>query len=523
LKPSEAGIVDTPCRPEICFFIIVIKQKEKPMRRVKRGLLTLGAALALFVGVIVVRTVMIHPAADGTASVKLAPVRAVDVDRAAAHLVQAIRIQTISRIEGVVDNPEAFLALQAFLKSAYPRLHAAMRFETVAGYSLLYTLPGSEPSLAPILLLAHQDVVPVEAGTEGDWEAPPFSGDIRDGYIYGRGAVDDKGSLVAVMEAMETLFARGFQPRRTVLLAFGHDEEVLGSGAKAIARLLGERNIRPWFVIDEGMDVLLDNPFTGRPAVLIGIAEKGYLTARVTARSGGGHSSMPPGETAAERLSKAILAIRSRPFPGHLDEGPVAGMLDALAPRLGFVQRAVIGNRWVFGPFLRSRMGSTPAGNALLRTTIAPTVIDGGTKENVLPQEVHALVNLRLNPRDSIASALEHLRRSVAGIDGIGIEAHGTPSEPSPVSSTTSDSYALLAAVARAHAPEDAAVAPMLVLGGTDSRFYASVAENIYRFAPAWILQSEFARIHGTGERLSLENLERMIQFYAQLVDTGTR
>jgi carboxypeptidase PM20D1 len=493
------------------------------MRWLRRGLLTLGAILALFVGVIVIRTVMIHPGPDATASVKLAPAPAVDVDRAAAHLGKAVRIQTISRIEGVVDNPEAFLAFQAFLKSAYPRLHAAMRFEAVAGYSLLYTLPGSDPSLAPILLLAHQDVVPVEAGTEGDWEAPPFSGDIRDGSIYGRGAVDDKGSLVAVMEAMETLFARGFQPRRTVLLAFGHDEEVLGSGAKAIARLLGERNIRPWFVIDEGMDVLLDNPLTGQPAVLIGIAEKGYLTVRVTARSGGGHSSMPPGETAAERLSKAILAIRSHPFPGHLDEGPVAGMLDALAPRLGFVQRAVIGNRWVFGPFLSSRMGLTPAGNALLRTTIAPTVIDGGTKENVLPQEVHVLINLRLNPRDSVAGALEHLRRSVAGIDGISVDAHGTPVEPSPVSSTTSDSYAMLAAVARAHAPNDAAVAPMLVLGGTDSRFYASVAENIYRFAPAWIRQSEFARIHGTGERLSLENLERMIRFYAQLVDTGTR
>ena len=493
------------------------------MRWVKRGFLALAAVLALFIGVIVVRTVMIHPAADAAASVKLAPAPEVDVDRAAAHLGQAIRIQTISRTEGVVENPEAFLALQAFLQSAYPRLHAAMRLEAVADFSLLYTLPGSDPSLAPILLLAHQDVVPVEAGTEGNWEAPPFSGEIRDGYVYGRGAIDDKGTLVAIMEAMETLFARGFQPRRTVLLAFGHDEEVLGSGAKTIARLLGERNIRPWFVIDEGMDVLLDNPFTGRPAALIGIAEKGYLTARVTARSEGGHSSMPPRETAAERISRAILAIRSNPFPGHLDEGPVAGMLDALAPHLGFVQRAVISNRWAFGPFLRSRMASTPAGDALLRTTIAPTVIDGGTKENVLPQEVHALINLRLNPRDSVASAMEHLRRSVSGIDGISIETQGTPAEPSPVSSTTSDSYALLAAVASAHAPDDADVAPMLVLGGTDSRFYASVSENIYRFAPAWVLQSEFSRIHGTGERLSLENLGRMVRFFAQLVDSGAR
>jgi carboxypeptidase PM20D1 len=493
------------------------------MKWVKRGFLALLAMLVLFVGVVAVRTLLIRPAATAAAPVNLAPAPEINVDLAAAHLGEAIRIRTISRTEGVVEDPAAFLALHAFLQAAYPRVHEAMGREIVADYSLLYTLPGSDTSLPPILLLAHQDVVPVEAGTEDDWEAPPFGGEIRDGYIYGRGATDDKGYLVAVMEAMETLLANGFQPRRTILLAFGHDEEVLGGGAKAMAQLLKERGVHPWFVLDEGMVVLLDNPLTGKPAALIGIAEKGYMTVRVTARSEGGHSSMPPRETAAERLSRAILAIRAHPFPGHLEEGPIAGMLEALAPHLGFAQRAVISNRWAFGPLLRSRMASTPAGDALLRTTIAPTELSGGTKENILPQEVYALVNLRLNPQDSIEGALEQLRRSVSGIDAISIEIHGTPTEPSPVSSTTSDSYALLAAAARAHAPEGAPVAPMLVLGGTDSRYYASIAENVYRFAPEWGPQSEFVRIHGTGERLSLENLGRMVRFFAQLVDTGAR
>jgi carboxypeptidase PM20D1 len=168
-------------------------------------------------------------------------------------------------------------------------------------------------------------------------------------------------------------------------------------------------------------------------------------------------------------------------------------------------------------------MGSTPAGDALLRTTIAPTELGGGTKENILPQEVHALINLRLLPRDTVESALEHLRRSVSGIEGISLDVHGTPTDPSPVSSTTSDSYALLAAAARAHAPEGAPVLPMLVLGGTDSRSFAAVSENIYRFAPEWVLQSEYSRVHGTGERLSVENLGRMVRFFAQLVDTGAR
>jgi len=494
------------------------------MKWLKRGLLVLVTALALFVGIVAVRTAMFRPSAAAAAPLNLAPAPKIDVGLAAAHLGEAIRIRTISRIEGVVEDPAAFQALHALLQSNYPRLHAALRREVVAGYSLLYTLPGLDPSLPPVLLLAHQDVVPVEAGTEGAWEAPPFSGELRNGRVYGRGAMDDKGSLVAIMEAMETLLASGFAPRRTVMLGFGHDEETLGSGARAIAGLLAARGTHPWFVIDEGMAVYLNNPMLGgRATALIGIAEKGYLTVRVTARAEGGHSSVPPQETAADRLSRAILAIRAHPFEAHLEEEPVGGMMDALAPHLGFAYRAVFTNRWAFGPLLRSRLASTAMGNALLRTTIAPTQLGGGAKENVLPQEVHALINLRLHPADSVERALAHLRRSVAGIDGVSVDIHGTPSEPSPVSSTTSDSYALVAALARVHAPEGAPVVPMLVLGGTDSRHFARLAENVYRFAPEWAGESEFRIVHGTGEYLSVDNLGRMVRFFAQLMATAGR
>jgi carboxypeptidase PM20D1 len=486
------------------------------MKWVKRAFLGLLIVLVLLAGIVIIRTALIRPAPQSAAPIELAPVPAIDVDLAAAHLSEAIRIRTISRTEGVVEAPETFMALHSFLQAAYPRVHSAFQREVVAGYSLLYTIAGSDPSLPPVLLQAHQDVVPVEAGTEKDWEAPPFAGEVRDGYIYGRGATDDKGSLIAIMESMEALLANGFQPRRSIILAFGHDEEVLGSGARAIAELLGKRTVRPWFVLDEGMAVLLDSPLTGKPAALIGIAEKGYLTVRLTARTEGGHSAIPPKETAAERLSRAILTIRSHPFPAHLDEGPIPNMLDALNPSLGFAQRAVLGNRWLFGSLISSLMERTPSGNALLRTTIAPTELSGGTKENVLPQEVQATVNLRLHPRDSVESAMEHLRNAVGGINSIRIEILGTPTEPSPISSTASDSYALLSAVASAHAPEGTPVAPMLVLGATDSRFFATIA-------PTWGSQSESTRVHGTGERLSLENLGRMVRFFAQLVATAAR
>lgn len=232
---------------------------------------------------------------------------------------------------------------------------------------------------------------------------------------------------------------------------------------------------------------------------------------------------MPPHDSAAERLSRAILAIRARPFPAHLGDGPAAQLLDALAPNLPFATRAAIANRWAFGPLIESQIAQVPQSDALLRTTIAPTVIGGGTKENVLPQQMYALVNLRLHPRDTTESALAYLRQSVADIEGVTIEFEGEPNNPSPVSATDSDSYALLAAAARAAAPQGAPVAPMLVLGATDSRHYAGVAENVYRFAPMVAAQSELGRIHGTGERMSVENMGRLTRFYAQLMATGAR
>ena len=486
-------------------------------------LLALALTAALILAVVLARTLMLSSLWKPAVTHELAPSPRIDAQRAALRLGQAIRFPTVSREQGKVDNPDAFRDLRAFLKSTYPRVHRAMTRERIEDLSLLYTLPGSDPSLEPILLLAHQDVVPVESGTEQAWEAPPFAGEIHDGFVYGRGAFDNKGSLIAIFEAMEALLEQGFSPRRTILLAFGHDEEVMGSGAEATARTLQEKGVKPWFVLDEGAVVLQDLPMTGEPAALIGIAEKGYLTVRVTAHGPGGHASMPPSDSATERLSRAILAIRGQPFSGGFDTGPAGLMLQTLAPQLGFLARAVIANRWLFEPLLISGTASTPAGNALLRTTIAPTLLSAGTKPNVIPQEATAFLNLRIHPRDSVDDALEHMRHSVADIEGIEVETYGRFSEPSPISSVDNDAYSLLVAVAGVHAPEGAPVVPALVLAATDSRFYAPIARDVYRFAPVWMPQADLERVHGTGERLSVEDLGRLIGFYAQLIETGAR
>lgn len=492
------------------------------MKWVWRGLVLVLVAVLALVGVVLARTLMMR-APEAAAAVELPAPPAIDEAAAAARLGEAIRFQTISREAGVVGDPAAFRGLHAFLARAYPRTHAAFTREYVNDLSLLYTLPGSDPSAAPILLLAHQDVVPVEAGTEGDWEAEPFSGALIDGMVYGRGAADDKGSLIAIFEATEALLAQGFTPRRGVILAFGHDEEVSGAGAAAMAALLRERNIRPWFALDEGMAVVLDEPTTGGPVALIGVAEKGYMSVRVAARAEGGHSSMPQAETAADKLARAIIAIRARPFRGGVQDGPAGALLDALGPRLGFMQRMAIANRWLFGGLIEEQVSASPAGDAILRTTIAPTILAGGAKDNILPQEMHAIINLRLHPRDSVAGALAHLRASVADIDGVTIEPEGAPNEPSPVSSTQGEAYALIASAAAAHVPEGAPVAPMLVLAATDSRHYVGVAENVYRFQPVWARQADLSRIHGTGERLAVADMGRMARFYAQLIAAGAR
>lgn len=445
----------------------------------------------------------------------LAPGDAIDGSRAAQRLGEAIRFRTVTHQNPAEDEVAEWERLHAWLQQSYPAAHAAMQRELVDGRSLLYTWTGRDPKAPPILLMAHQDVVPVSPGTEGDWTEPPFSGAVKDGWIWGRGSSDDKGSLVALMEAAESLAAAGFQPARTVLFAFGHNEEVLGSGAQAIAALLKTRGLRPQFALDEGMVVIEDHPVIKAPVALIGIAEKGYATLRVTARAPGGHSSMPPPETAVAVLAQAITAITGSPFPlGY--SGPAAEMMQALAPRASFTTRLAVGNAWLFEPLLVQQIAATPSGAALLHTTLAPTMLEGSPKENVLPQSAVARINFRIHPRDSVASVMARVRSAVGALP-VELDWEGTPNEPSPVSSTQSPAWQALTELAGE--ASGAPVAPALVLGGTDSRVMAGIAEDVYRFMPVRMRLDELGMIHGTNERMSVENLDRMAEFYRRLIE----
>lgn len=481
--------------------------------------LTSVGVVALLGGVVAYRTATFKPATQvDLSAIKVADATPVDQARAALHLSQAVQIQTVSHQNRDENDWAQWDRLHAWLAATYPAAHAAMTREILPNKALVYTWQGSDPSLAPIILMGHQDVVPVTAGTEGDWKHPPFSGEIADGAVWGRGSIDDKGTLVMMFEAADALAAKGFKPKRTVIFVSGQDEEAGGSGARAAAALLKSRGVKALFVLDEGMAVVKDFPMVGRPVAVIGLGEKGYATLKIVAPAKGGHSSAPPKETGVETLARAVLAVTSHPFPMKF-EGPGADMIRAVAPYAGGIVKVAAANSWLFGPVLISQLSKSPASAATLHTTIAPTMLKGSPKENVLPQDATAWINYRIAPGQTAQAVMTRAQQVTKGLNVQLSWEGGRAQDPSPVSSATSEGWKILAALASDGGTIP--VAPGLVTAGTDSRYMTDVAQDVYRFAPMHASVDEFGMIHGTNEHMSLENLKRMTDFFTRLIATA--
>jgi carboxypeptidase PM20D1 len=472
-----------------------------------------GAAVTLLGATMVINATLRAPG-----QLEVGPATPLSIDlKAADRLAGAIRYRTIAQADDADASATEFRQLHAYLETTFPRLHKALKREVVGSYGLVYTWTGTDPSAKPVLWVAHQDVVPISAGTEKMWEADPFAGVIKDGFIIGRGAWDNKGPLIAQMEAVEMLLAAGWQPRQTLYLAYGHDEEVSGiRGAKVMAALFRERKLQFDYVLDEGL-IISDGVIKGvnKPVALVGVAEKGYATLRLALATDSGHSSIPPRQTAVDRIAQAVVRLNQSPYEARID-GVTAQMFRTIAPHMGMASRLVLSNLWLTAPLVESQLSAVPLTNAMIRTTTAATMFHAGDKENVLPGHAEAVVNVRMLPGESIESVLERAGKVVKD-DSIKIDVAAGAAEASPVSSTESDSFNRISRSARQVYP-GVAVAPGLVVGGTDSKYYWSLADNTYRFTPLRVTADDTQRFHGTNERMSVPAYLDMVRFYHQLL-----
>ena len=487
------------------------------IKKLLLGLLALFVLLALAVGV--------NTARKGSRQLQVAPLAPVAVDEKAVaeRLAEAVRLKTVSSREDAALNADQFKALHALLQSRFPKAHAALMRELVGDLSLLYTWEGADPKAKPILLLAHQDVVPIAPGTEGDWKQPPFSGAVQDGFVWGRGAWDDKGNLMSQMEAVEMLVASGYKPPRTVYLAFGADEEIGGpKGAAQIAALLKSRGVSLDFVIDEGL-LVLDGVVPGvrQPAALVGVAEKGYMSVVLRISATPGHSSVPPlkGTSAIAMLSASLKRLDDEQLPAAL-QGVAFEMFDTLAPEMSGFSRVALSNLWLFGPLVQKQLEGAASTNAMLRTTTALTIVNAGNKDNVLPGRAEGTVNFRLVPGDTPETVMQHMRSKVMAPEGqfeLFALDHDKPANKYKVAPTASHQYQTLNKTIREVFP-DAVVAPGLMVAGTDSIHFGDISDHVFKFSPIRANNEDLKRFHGTNERLSVKNYADAIRFYHRLI-----
>lgn len=429
------------------------------------------------------------------------------------HFKEAISFKTISYGDHAKFDSAQFLEFRKFLETTYPTFHAKLEREIVGGYTLLYKWKGKNEQLKPIILMAHQDVVPIEEGTESIWTVDPFAGEIKDNFIWGRGTTDDKMNLISMLEAAEKLLLKNFQPEQTIYFSFGHDEEIGGSGAIAVAKLLKARGVQAEFVMDEG-GIITTNQIPGitKPVALLGTSEKGFLSAVLSVEIAGGHSSMPAPETAIDVLTKAIVKLRANPFEARFSES-MTGFIESLGPEMPFVQRLAFANPWMFKSMIVGIYESSPGGNAMVRTTIAPTIIQAGIKDNVIPTLAKATINFRLLPGDKAEAVMSKVKEIIAD-DRVKVSVlEGAFSEASAVTPMNSEGYRKIEKAIKT-SYRDLLTSPFLMIGATDSRYFGEVSPNIIKFSP----MIDPIGFHGIDERVSLESYKTALWFYEQLL-----
>lgn len=433
-------------------------------------------------------------------------------DLAISRFRSLLKIPTISYYDSNRIDQKAFSDFKIKLKDLYPQIYETCTFEQVGPTGLLFKWEGKS-SKDPTVLMSHYDVVPVN---ENLWTKAPFSADLENGYIWARGTLDTKGTLVAILEAVEAHIKNGFQPDTDIYLSFSGDEEISGPSAPAVVEWLRDKGIEPGLVLDEGGAVVEDVfPGVKGQCALIGIGEKGYMDVEMSLIGQGGHASAPPSKTPVGRLGTAASRIEGNPFKGHFTE-PVVEMFDTLGRHSSFAYKIVFSNMWLFKPLL-NKMFQSKGGqlNALIRTTCALTKMEGSKAFNVLPPEARIGMNLRLLRNDSPESALMHLKTTARDED---IVFHVIESRPaSPYADTKGPSFNRVKASVKTIWPESI-VSPYLMVAASDSRHFSTLTPNVLKFSAMQLSNEEIGLIHSNDERISVERWLEAVDFFYDLI-----
>lgn len=482
----------------------------------KKILLFLLLLLVIVICIVLFNTMNFKPSPNTVDKIAEVEVSA----EAVSHMAEAISIRTVSFEDEADFDSIQFQKFNDFIGVTYPLLHERAEHTVFSGYSHLFKLDGTDASVKPIIIMGHHDVVPIASPTI--WSVHPFTEGVKNDTIYGRGCIDDKGAVISILESIEQLLGEGFQPKRTIYFAFGHDEEVSGPrGAVEIVKYLKKQGVKAEFILDEG-GVITSGlvPGVSEETAMVGIAEKGYVTYELTVNMMGGHSSQPAKETSIDVLATAISKLKKNPFEKKMT--PVLeSFMDKVGPYMDFKSKMAFSNRWLFKSMLLSQYGKTKQGSASVRTTTSPTIFEAGIKENVIPTASRAVVNFRIIPGETVTTVKEHIIATIND-DRIAVDLKGKGFDPSPISPIDGEAYKMISRSINEIYP-DVVIAPNLVIGATDSRHYVDLSNNIFRFAPFHLTPNNMNCFHGVDERASVAEFENAIRFYRQMIVNGSK
>lgn len=480
---------------------------------IKKILKWLGVVLLILIAIILINTFRAKPWPVVASNKQLEPLP----DSALLHLSRAVQTPTISFSDTAAIDTSAFNAFRVVLEQSYPLVHRQLARTLINGYDYVFEWKGTNASLAPFILMGHYDVVPVEQASIANWLVAPFSGKITDTCVWGRGSVDDKAGVISMLEATEALLRKGFVPQRTIYLCFGHDEEISGKGARAIVDWLDQKKVRAELVLDEGGEItegkLKD---VKRPVAVIGVAEKGYASFELIVDKEGGHSSKPVKETAIDILSKALAKLRSEETPARFTP-PVKEFLQRIGASSDiFINRMAMSNMWAFESITKGILSAQPEGYAMIHTTVVPTIVASGIKDNVIPSHARAVVNSRILTGESAATVEKYIKEKIND-DRVQVKQIGKfNSDPSKATELTSPAFKRMESAAYKTIP-NVIPAPFLMIGATDSRYYRRISDGVVNFLP----MTDSKGFHGINERLPIKDFQRCINFMMTIIEEG--